>query len=96
MCASCAAASSSVSIGVLGIEAAAICTTATGVGVAVPALPLPTITNGAIGVSLITPIVSAKLLPFVGTWTVTYPASPVAGCPGESDQLQAVHDSWDA
>ncbi|KAK9833586.1 hypothetical protein WJX84_007875 [Apatococcus fuscideae] len=83
----CGAANSFVSIGVLGVDAADLCTTNVGAGVSLPLLPLPTTTNGAIAVSVVNPIVSAKLLPFVGTWTVTYPASPLPGCPGNDGLL---------
>ena len=81
-----AAASTAVSINALNLALGAICTINVGTGVFLDPLPIPATTNGAVAVSLINPIVAAHAIPFVGSFDVTYSASPLPGCPGEPKQ----------
>lgn len=67
----------------LGVQAAVICTINPGLDILSPALPLTTTSNGAIVSSGVVPIVAVQPAPFVGTFTVTYPAEPGLQCPGE-------------
>ncbi|KAK9830675.1 hypothetical protein WJX74_001960 [Apatococcus lobatus] len=66
----------------VGVQAAVICTINPGLDVLTPALPLTTSSNGAIVTSGVTPIIAIQPVPFVGTFTVTYPAEPALQCPG--------------
>ena len=67
----------------LGVQAAVVCTIFPGANVLTPALPLTTSSNGAIVTSGVIPIIAVQPVPFVGTFTVTYPAEPSLDCPGK-------------
>ncbi|KAK9851875.1 hypothetical protein WJX84_011574 [Apatococcus fuscideae] len=66
----------------VGVQAAVVCTINPGLDVLTPALPLTISSNGAIVTSGVTPIIAIQPVPFVGTFTVTYPAEPALQCPG--------------